>query len=370
MINVKAVELWLSKMEKRHSKSTRRLYKHALAGFCDFTGLTPDQIVEEWKKVKYDLKARDQLIDEILERVDIYENYLGKRGLCKNSISSYLARIASFFKYMRIPVKIDVFQALVEYHNRDITKEEIQRIVTKASPRDRAFFLIMVQSGLRPVTILQLMYGQIKEDFEKDHVPCAIVVERSQTKGEYVEHLTFIAEDAVRALRAYFRERGLPKENETIFEGVKTPNAFSMRFGYLVRHLGLIKEERMRKKGAPQELRLYCLRKYFKKMAYPAGDEHVKFWMGHTLGVESHYFSRDVEHNRKIYSERAMPNLRIFEKSALETDTTIRKLEKEMNQLKEENLVLKKRLNGFTLNNEQVKKLLGRIEKLEKQAQK
>ena len=364
MRNVKAVELWLSKMENRHSKSqsTRRLYKHALGGFCDFTGKTPDQIVNEWKKVKYDLKSREQYIDDILERVDIYENHLGTTGLCKNSIVTYLARIASFFKYMRIPVKIDLFQARVEYHNRDITKEEIQRIVTNASPRDRAFFLIMVQSGLRPVTILQLKYGQIKEDYEKNRVPCAIVVERSQTKGEYVEHLTFIAEDALRALRAYFRERGVPRYDEPIFEGVKTPNAFSMRFGYLVRHLELIKKEHIRKGGAPQELRLYCLRKYFKKMAYPAGDEHVKFWMGHTLGVESHYFSRGVEHNRKIYAENAMPNLRIFEKSALETDTTIKRLEKEIDQLKEENVDLEQRLNrlasGIELSSGQLEKII------------
>ncbi len=363
------VEIWLSKMEKRHSRNqnTTRLYQATLEKFCSFVNMTPDQIVEEWKKAKYDLKTREQYIDEMLEKIEFYENYLGKQDLCKNSISTYLAGIASFFKYMRIPAKIELFRAHPKYHNRDITKEEFKRILNNVNPRDRAFFLMMAQSGLRPVTLMQLTFEQIREDFEADKIPCCIKVSRIKTKGEYVDHFTFIGEDAVEALKAYFAERGVPKDNERIFKGVKTPNAFSMRFGYAVRSLELIRPENMRQEGKPQPLRLYCLRKYFRKFAGSAGQDYVNFWMGHTLGVDDHYFSRDVEHHRKIYGEKAMPNLRIFEPSALETEQTIRRLEKKVDELRQENLELRQRLNAHTLSSDQVQELLRRIEKLEKQ---
>ena len=63
-----------------------------------------------------------------------------------------------------------------------------------------------------------------------------------------------------------------------------------------------------------------------------------------------------------------MPHLRIETNTPTETDKTIKNLEEKIGNLEQENLKLKQRLNGFTLNNEQVQELLQRIEKLEQKA--
>lgn len=329
-------EIWLSKVDKRHSGSngTAQVYRRVLRRFCRFMDTSPVQIVEGWKAAKYDLEGREQFIDDILEKVDVYENHLGKKGLSRNTISLHLSSIQSFFKYMRIPVKLEVFTAKSAFHNRDITKDEINRILNNSTPRDKSFYLMMVQSGLRPMTLMQLTYTQIKTDFEADRVPCLIKVPRNMTKGEYAKHFTFVGSDAVKALKGYFEERKMPKDSERIYIGVKTPNAFSMRFGYYVRTLGLIKQEDMRPTRKPQQLRLYCLRKYFRKMAAPAGPDFVNFWMGHSLGVDEHYFSRDPEYHRKQYEEKAMPNLQIFEPSALDVSVQLREIAKENKDLR------------------------------------
>jgi len=107
---------------------------------------------------------------------------------------------------------------------------------------------------------------------------------------------------------------------------------FSVRFAYHVRRLGLIPKDNL-KRGAKQPLRLYCLRKYFKKMATPAGEEFVKFWMGHTLGVEHHYISRDPEFHRKIYEEKAMPNLQVYEPSPIDLTSLLREQAKQIEDL-------------------------------------
>ena len=89
----------------------------------------------------------------------------------------------------------------------------------------------------------------------------------------------------------------------------------------------------------------------------------------HIPASDVHYFSReDVEFQRELYREKAMPHLRIETSTPTETDKTIKNLEEKIVKLERENLVLKQRLNGFTLNNEQVRELLHRIEKLEKMA--
>jgi integrase len=367
------VEIWISKMEKRHSgsPSTESRYRTQLQQFCDFIGTSPQQIVTDWKKVRQTgrLIDRDNYVEEMMDKIDAYENFLGKQDLTKASIFTYLVPVASFFKYLRIPVKVELGKRPVVYCNRDITVEEIRRILNNSNPRDRAFFLMMAQSGLRPITLTQLPYEALSEEFESDRIPCCVKVDQAITKGEYVSHFSFIAEDAVKALKDFFAERGAPAATEKIF-GDLTSNAFSMRFGYAVRKLDLIDDEHMRKGRKPQPLRLYCLRKFFRKFAGPAGVDFVNFWMGHKLGVDEHYFSHDVEHHRKAYAEKAMPNLRILEPSALATERTIIELRNRIEELENKNRELKNRLNGYMLTSDQVKELLRRIEKLEKQAQK
>lgn len=60
--------------------------------------------------------------------------------------------------------------------------------------------------------------------------------------------------------------------------------------------------------------------------------------MGHKTSYEAphipesddSYFTRDVEHHRKIYEQKAMPLLRIFKFSVLETEQTIMELRKQL----------------------------------------
>lgn len=88
--------------------------------------------------------------------------------------------------------------------------------------------------------------------------------------------------------------------------------------------------------GKPRELRLYSLRKWFRKQAAKAGIEYVNFWMGHKGNYQAphipdsdaHYFSReDVEFHRRLYAEKAMPFLRLEARTPTETEETIKELQ-------------------------------------------
>jgi len=337
--------------------------------FCQFIELSPEKILEQWDSARFDLARREQFVEDMLQKVDFYESYLGKQGCARTTVAAHLGTLQSFFKHMRLPVPVQGFNADPVFHNRDISKEEIKRILNNSAPRDRAYFLMMLQSGLRPVTLVQLRYEQLKEDFESRKHPSVLInVSKEITKGEYCDHITFIGPDAVKALQDYFNERGKPQDSETIFreserakkagtEGLQT-NKFSMRFKYHVESLGLIQDRRP--KGQPQQLRLYCLRKYFRKMAAPAGPDFVNFWMGHTLGVDDHYFSKDPEFQRKQYEEKAMPNLQIYEPSPLEYTGELRELRAKLDQRDLEVQKLKAKLDG-------VENTGKRLESLEKE---
>jgi len=84
----------------------------------------------------------------------------------------------------------------------------------------------------------------------------------------------------------------------------------------------------------PAEVRLYNLRKFFRKYATPAGFEYVQFWMGHIVreGVDEHYRPKDPEFHRKLYAEKAMPFLRFETATPTETVKLIEKLKEQLKE--------------------------------------
>ena len=89
------------------------------------------------------------------------------------------------------------------------------------------------------------------------------------------------------------------------------------------------------REGKPSELRLYNLRKFFRKHANQMGFENVNYLMGHTVrGSDANYKPQDPEFYRELYAEKALPFLRLETTSPLETEKAITTLEQENRELK------------------------------------
>ena len=340
------VETWLDNVAFSHSRSsqTERYYRYALNLFCKFTGQDPQKILAEYEK------SDDRQFKRKYARfLRGFIGYLMREGLTVGSINTYLAAVRSFFKYNDLPLAyIPTSRSKVTFHNRDIEKQEVLEVLSVCVPRDKAFFMVIAQSGLRPITACNLKMKHIEPDFSRGVVPCLIDVPQEIAKGEYHGYFTFIGDDALKSLKAYLNSRsGLGPESYvfTSFGSDKQLNPTSMS-NIFKRALRKLKEKGVMnfevRKGKPSELRLYSLRKYFRNQAYKAGRDFVEFWMGHTLGVDEHYFSREVEHHRKQYAEKAMPFLRI--ETATPTDT-----EKIMQNQAEEIKQLKAKLNNYDI---------------------
>jgi len=108
-----------------------------------------------------------------------------------------------------------------------------------------------------------------------------------------------------------------------------------------LRKKGLLKFNQ-KQPGKPRELRLYCLRKWFRNQAAQAGVEYVNFWMGHKANYkapqipesDAHYFSREqVEFHRGLYAEKAAPYLRLDAQTPGEMELTIKELRSKVTDL-------------------------------------
>lgn len=325
VLKLNPVETWLSNVAYSHSqsKSTEISYRQGLSKFLNFIEKTPEQILEDYKNTT-DREFKRKYAR--LVRAFISVQMKGKFAI--GSIGTFVSAVRSFFMYNDLPLgHIPVSKGYVTYHNRDITREEITLILGISRPRDRAFFCMMAQTGLRPHTLCQLKLKHIEPELSRKTIPCKLDIPKHIAKGKYRHYFTFMGEESTINLEKYLRKRKETKPDDYLFtkhgsNKPVTPNAMSWCFKNLIdklREKGDIILER--KKEKPAELRLYSLRKYFRKFAgIMADDKYVQFWMGHTLGVDDHYFSRDVELHRKVYAEKAMPYLRLWETTATKTE--------------------------------------------------
>jgi integrase/uncharacterized coiled-coil protein SlyX len=323
------VELWMSKVCE--SNGTRHGYSGAwkkFEEFCCGKGYDIKNIVPNWRSIKSSTRNRDQKIemfkDEIKDLVDAYRSYIATLDWSSTTVKTYLSVVKSFMSSSGIPVDVDIpKRAFGRYHNRDITKEEIRSIVEHVhSIRDKVFFIMMAESGMRPDTLCKLQYKHIKQDYENNRIPMKVELPSEILKYRVSDRFTFVGEDSLRLLKEYLRLFKMSDEDYVFkprrkgtgdqhMEGQSTPQAISTSFNRTIQTLKL---SEIKGKGKPKALRLYTLRKYFRNNLRSVDSGFINFWMGHTDNADMHYISMDVEEHRRRYSE-GYQSLRIFEPS-------------------------------------------------------
>jgi site-specific recombinase XerC len=336
------IEVWINTVCASHSNSSRTRYNYLLVfqSFCKFIGKKASQIIKEYEaSIDRDFRRK------YAEYVKAFMTCQQTKGIAPNTISTRIGIIKSFFKYNDLPLRFTpTINPRMLYHNRDITHEEIKLILNASRPRERAFYAIMAQSGLRPNTICNLKYENIKEDFENNRIPCRIEIPQEIAKGKYHSYFTFIGKEAVKYLKSYLVIRPKIDDEDYLFlsddkRKKVNPKSISKFFAQTVKklHEKEMMELKQKKENKPHDIRLYNLRKWFRKYANQAGFEFVQFWMGHTVnaGQDKHYRPKDVEYHRKLYAEKAMPHMRLETATPTETEKAISDLKQENKKLKD-----------------------------------
>lgn len=348
MVKFDPVQAWIDGVAYSHSESkgTEDVYKRMLGRFCQFVGKTPEQVLEEYENTddrRFRRKYAQYLKALISERT--------RQGYAVNSIRSEVQAVRSFFKYNDLPLgHVPVGRKRITFHNRDMAKDEITRVLEVSRPRDKAFFCMMAQTGLRPETLCNLRREHIEPEFNKGIIPCKIEVPEEIAKGEFGAYFSFMGEESVKYLKAYLAIRSNVGPEDYLFAAHGTdkkanPKSLSRIFRASVDRLketGKI-EFKDRQFDKPAEIRMYNLRKFFRNQAGHTGVEYVNFWMGHRADYkaphipasDAHYVSReDIEFQRQLYKEKAMPYLRLETATPSETEQTIMELRTENQMLR------------------------------------
>jgi integrase len=345
--------MWLDSVAVSHSgaSGTQTRYRNEIMAFLKYIDATPEDIMADYKS----MNERD-FRQKYAQHLKAYLGTLMRQGYAPGSISNFVYGVLSFFKHSDLPIGfVPPVRYRTIFHNRDIEAAEIVKILEVSAPREKAFYTFMAQSGLRPTTICNLQLKHIERDFSNGKVPCLVNVPEEITKGQYHGYISFIGEDAVRYLKAYLNTRRTLTKDSYLFVNYGTENRmiFNTVSSLFRKAVRILKEKgemdyEQKKADRPAEIRLYNLRKFFRKMANQAGFENVEYWMGHTgPGVDASYRPKDHEFYRKIYAEKAMPFLRLETNTPTETEKTIETLKEQITKKDQKLLELEQKIMKF-----------------------
>jgi len=232
------------------------------------------------------------------------------------------------------------------------TREELEKILTHANARERAYFLSMLSSGMREKELCLITEDMI--DFDSEPVMIKIPANISKTKRK---RFTFISVEAKNSLNEWLkirkeyvevkklRTKGLydwleetygkkiiGKEEDRIFP--YQPLATRVWWQRLLKKSGFIEKD---KNTGYYTLHLYTLRKLFNtRMKNTCNNYMVEMWMGHKIQYDYHKWTID-EHKKEYL--KGMENLLIYRTSANVEE--LESLKKKVDEIK----ILEKKLN-------------------------
>lgn len=324
-----SVKRWFNMLALQHSgsKRTEEVYVRSLKEFVELHKIAdPDLLIDRYNAVKYDLKEREKITDEFVDKIELYAGHLRNRDLAKTTVARKTTAVKSFFVYNKVELDWKPIRANAKYRDRLPTKEELRKLFdySHMSNRMKAIVSMLIESGLRIGTVLQLRYKSIQKDYERDVVPCRVAVTREQTKGKTHDYYSFIGKNTIDYLRQYFEKR--QKGTKTLEPETLTPDSLLFKANMKGKDkpvqkatvanqlkealfkLDIIKDNG---KGHWKEIHPHTLRKYFRTYMNPAGFSWVHFWMGHKLKANDDvYFQAPevINEARQIY-KNAYENL-------------------------------------------------------------
>jgi len=290
-----------AKKDREVSESTKETYFIYLRRFCNFCGMTPDELIAE--------RAIDTRNEDIFirrrheEKLKEFIDYFRGEGYSSNTIATAVGSIKSLYTsnyHPMIEVNIPSGRPVREY--KIPTKEELTQVIDSAMPWHAAFMTLTKDCGISLQDMLALkmgdgssVYGSIKDQLKKGQVPIHLNITREKTRFKYN---TFLGEDSFKLLNnaAFFSDTASHKR---LFPYVDSTIQYAMKT--LGDQLGW-------KSFTP-----YSLRKWFRTQLTLSdmNEALIESMMGHSIGkVKAAYLVPPPQKLREIY-EKHYPALKL-----------------------------------------------------------
>ncbi len=298
MLEDRQVRRWFDNL-KAKSVLTATVYLRSLGHYCELNRTTPERMLSAAKKKGF----QDSFMDFVRK--------LEKEGKAGSYIARFKKVVLSWVRFNGIDLKLKVNIAN-EYLTPTIddervpTREELGRVLRKASSRGRVAIAMMAFSGLRPETLgnyegteglklgdlNELSHDGGKPDFER--IPSIVAVKPSLSKGRH-QYFTFIPEEGALYIGEYLADRVSSGEQLGKNSPLLQFDPRGVRKNRCLRTALVTRDIREAIIAAGLKMRPYVLRAYFATGLDIAESKGLishpwrMFFMGHKGDIESRY---------------------------------------------------------------------------------
>ncbi len=330
------IDMWI--FHNDLEDSTVRTYLPILKRFCELIKLSPVELIAAADSEQdKGIKLSDRIINIYFFS---FKKQLIKENKARNTINLYINVIKSFYDAFNIQLpkmkqpRGDI--SLEKNQGKLISKEELQKFVNVAAPRERALIYLMALSGMsqkeaRSLTLIKFLNAAgnaIKKeinsvedlfDYEEELSNEVLTIEIVRSKINY-KYITFIPPEATIQIIHYIRERMNGRNKKIRIKNINSPifvkkNGKPADRDIIVtnfRRIGLMAGFK-KEKGAYSFWRAHSLRKYFISTIINEiqHKDEANFMAGHKISeVDRAYWFVNPEKLKIIYL-KALPFLSI-----------------------------------------------------------
>ena len=292
------IKRWWENNRARSPLSADVLLRN-LGLYCEINATTPDKILNDARGG--DLKAQFSDFVRKMEKEVKVGSYIVK---FKHAIRNWL-------NFNDVNASFNGIYISGEYENPTLqnervpSKDELSRILRKATSRGRVAIAIMAYSGLRPESLSNyegtdgLRLGDItdlviSDKIEFAKIPAMITI-RSRLSKAKNQYFSFIGEEGITYIRDYLEERNKNGESLTKESPLLQFDIRGLRKNNFMRTLLVTRDIREAIQGAGLKMRPYVLRAYFSTALDIAESKGLishpwrQFIMGHKGDIEARY---------------------------------------------------------------------------------
>ena len=271
-----------------------------LGHYCELTETTPKEILN---------RARINEKDFRYEFTDFVRK-LEKEGKAGSYIARFKKVILSWLKFNDIRLQLTVNisgenETPTIANERVPSREELARIMRKATSRGRVAIAIMAFSGLRPESLGDyegtdgLRLGDLKElklsdEIQFDKIPVTVMVKSKLSKARH-QYFSFIGEEGATYIKEYLEERRKQGEELTYESPLLQFDVRGVKKNAFLRTTLVTRDIREAIEAAGLKMRPYVLRAYFSTALDIAESKGLishpwrQFIMGHKGDIEARY---------------------------------------------------------------------------------
>ena len=271
-----------------------------LGHYCELTETTPKEILRKAKSNEKNFRYEFTDFVRKMEKEDKAGSYIAR---FKKVILSWLK-----FNDIRLQLTVNISgenETPTIANERIPSREELARILRKATSRGRVAIAIMAFSGLRPESLGDyegtdgLRLGDLKDlhlsdEIQFEKVPATVMVKSKLSKARH-QYFSFIGEEGATYIKEYLEERRKQGEELTYESPLLQFDVRGVKKNAFLRTTLVTRDIREAIEASGLKMRPYVLRAYFSTALDIAESKGLishpwrQFIMGHKGDIEARY---------------------------------------------------------------------------------